>query len=211
MSEFWDWLAGSAGTVLLAIIAGAGGSALLELLWRPRRDRRRAASLIVAEVAMNTELLLLQAHARFANPTGIPGDIRMSTIAWEAAGELVTELPTSLLRKVVLLYNQYISLNNHVDSFGEALRDRDAAAPNSKERANAETFLATIIDVFNTGIDGTIARGQEILPELADLALIRESEEAKREVIDYAARAARVISERQARIALFKKRFRPDT
>jgi hypothetical protein len=61
LAEFWNWLAGSTGTIILAVLAGAGGSALLELLWKPRRDRRRAASLLIAEVAMNTELLLLQA------------------------------------------------------------------------------------------------------------------------------------------------------
>lgn len=106
LADFWNWLAGGAGTILLALLAGAGGSALLELIWKPRRDRRRAASLLVAEVAMNTELLLLQAHARFKNPTGIPADLRLATIGWEAAGELVSELPTQLLRKLVILYSQ---------------------------------------------------------------------------------------------------------
>ena len=67
MGEFAAWTVSGAGTIALALLAGAGGSALLELLWRPRRDRRRAAAIIVAEVALNTELLLLQAHARMAD------------------------------------------------------------------------------------------------------------------------------------------------
>lgn len=211
MAEFWNWIAGSAGTVTLAILAGAGGSALLELLWRPRRDRRRAASLLLAEVAMNTELLLLQAHARFDNPTGIPTNIRLSTIAWKAAGELVSELPTALLRKIVLLYNQYDSLNYYVQSFAEALQERDATTANSTGRASAETMLAMIVDGFNIGIDAAIARGQEVLPDLVDLALVRESEDAKQETIDYAARAAQAIAERNARVAAFKRRFRPNS
>lgn len=210
MQEFWDWLASSTGTIILAVIAGAGGSALLELLWKPRRDRRRAASLIVAEVAMNTQLLMLQAHARFANPGGIPADIRLSTIGWEAAGALVSELPIKLLRDLVLLYNQYRSLNLQVAAFAESLRDRDSAEVASQERENAEMMLASIIDVFNTGIDSTIARGQELLSELADLALIKETDEEKQEVIDYAGKVASLIAERQTRIAAFRRRFRKE-
>lgn len=208
MSEFWSWLAEGAGSILLALLAGAGGSALLELLWRPRRDRRRAASLIVAEVAMNTELLLLQAHARKLNPTGIPSDLQLSTLAWAAAGELVSELPASLVRKLVLLYNQFDALNAHVQAFGTALRERDATTSGSREREKAETMLAGIIDVFNTGIDSTLDRGQEVIPELADLALVKETEEQKRQVVDYAALAAKAISERNVRIAEFQRRFR---
>jgi hypothetical protein len=210
MAGFWEWLASGIGTIILALLAGAGGSALLELLWRPRRDRRRAASLVVAEVAMNTELLLLQAHARFANPKGIPADFHLSTLAWNTAGELISELPTKLVRKLVILYAQYHSLNTHVESFGSALRDRNGTTLGSPERKNAETLLDSIIDVFNTGIDATIERGQEVIPELADLALIKESEAEKRQVVDYSARAAQIISERQQRIAAFKKRFGPN-
>jgi hypothetical protein len=207
VTQFVEWLAGAAGTILLALLAGAGGSALLELIWKPRRERKRAASLLLAEVALNTQLLLMQAHARFADPTGIPADLRFSLIGWEAAGPRVGELPSELLRKIVLLYNQYRSLNMHVLAFGDALKTRDALARGSPERENAQTMLATIVDVFNTGIDGTIARGQEVIPELADLALIRETEEQKKQVVDYSAMVAEHLADRTARISAFRRRF----
>ena len=159
---------------------------------------------------MNTQLLLLQAHARFANPSGVPADFNLSTIAWDAAGNLVSELPTSLLRKLVLLYSQYRSLNAHVVTFGEALGDRDLQLKGSNERSTAEDLLASIVDVFNTGIDSALERGQEIIPALADMALVKETEEQKKQVIDYASQAAGLVAERQARIAEFKRRFRPD-
>src|SRR5438067_1384586 len=107
MQEFWAWLTSAAGTIVLAIVSGAGGSIVLELIWKPRRDRRRAASLLVAEVALNTELLLLHAHARTFAPKSIPADLSMSTLAWDAAAPLVSELPRERLRAVVTLYNRY--------------------------------------------------------------------------------------------------------
>ncbi len=185
MAEFWEWLSGGAGTVLLAILAGAGGSALLELLWRPRRDRRRAAVLLTAEVAMNTELLLLQAHARQLNPRGVPSDFKMSTIAWDAASNLVSELPSRLLRKVVLLYGQYDAINRNVASFGVALNEFKVAEVGSSAARDCETMVLRIIDVFNTGLDATLARGQEILPELAKLAAINETEKEKANLPNY--------------------------
>lgn len=38
------------GTVALAILSGAGGAALLELWWKPRRERRRAAALVHSDL-----------------------------------------------------------------------------------------------------------------------------------------------------------------
>ena len=117
----------------------------MELLWRPRRDKRRAAGLIVTEVALNTELLLLQAHAREANRRGIPSDLRLSTIAWDAASGIVSELPHKTVRGLVQLYNKYSALNLHVEGFGEHLAALKEAAPGSKDYSDAETMVARII------------------------------------------------------------------
>jgi hypothetical protein len=121
VNEFWQWLASGSGTILTAILAGAGGSALLELLWKPRRDKRRAATLLLAEVALNTEVLLLHAHARTSAPKQIPADLRMSTMAWDATANLVSELPPKFIRKVVVLYNRYHSLNRQIALFTDAV------------------------------------------------------------------------------------------
>ena len=86
------------GTALLAIISGAGGSALLDLFWKPRQERRKAAAILMADVLLNTELLLLQAHARVKNPKRIPDDFNMSLIGWDATSESLRELPAGLIK-----------------------------------------------------------------------------------------------------------------
>ena len=175
MTEIFDVVAQSAGTIVLALMAGAGGSALLELLWRPRRDCRRASALLLAEVALNTELLILQAFAREKNLLGIPSDFRMSTIAWDAASGLVSELPPKAIRALVQLYAKYRALNLRVEEFGHLLTVLEASAPGTKAHADAETMVARTIDVFNTGLDSTLVDGQLLLPTLQNLSAIKES------------------------------------
>jgi hypothetical protein len=207
VTESWAWLASGTGNVLLALLAGAGGSALLELLWRPRRDARRAAVLLVSEVALNTEILLLFAHVRQTNPKNIPADFSLSTVAWEAAAGLVSELPPALVRRLVLQYHHYASLNSHVGLFSAALDARDVAPPESAERAKSERLIISIIDVFNMGVDRCIHRGQAMIPLLVGLARIKEDIENNAGAIDYAKRAAALLSEREKRMEGFRRRF----
>jgi hypothetical protein len=202
--ELFAFLASGAGTIILALLAGAGGSALLELFWKPRRDRRRAATLVLSEVAFNTELLLLQAHARFKNRQAIPADFALSTMGWDAAGDLVSELPVKMLRELVLLYNQFQSLNRHVSAFGDYLREFESQPKGSAERAKADIQVMSTIDVFNTGIDSTISNAQALLPELAKVA--KHKDEKVAEAPDYEGRVAKLIGERQERLqGLLKK------
>lgn len=196
---------------MLALLAGAGGSALLELLWRPRRDRRRAAALLLAEVALNTELVLLQAHARQRNPYGILADFNMSTIAWQAGADLVTELPVRLLRQLVILYNQYERLNRNVAAFAESLDTYSKAEAGSPAYTDADTMCARILDVFNTGLDATLKRGQELLPQLADLAKLKETNEENANFPNYGQVASDVMQARKQHLeAMLRARKRED-
>ena len=182
----------------------------MELLWRPRRDKKRAAALICAEVALNTEILLLQAHAREVNPRGIPSDLRMSTIAWDAASGIVSELPHNTVRGLVQLYNKYRALNLHIEGFGEHLAALKKSAPGSKAYADAETMVARIIDVFNSGLDSTLSSGQEMLPELVTLAGIKETSEEKAKVPNYRDVALEHMAKRAAGTEAIKARDRND-
>lgn len=197
-SELLEFFASGAGTVLLAVLSGAGGSALLDLYWKPRRDRLRAATLLVAEVAFNTEVPLLQAHARFKNMKSIPADFALSTLSWGAAGDLVSELPVKILRELVLLYNQFESLNRHVAAFGQYLREFEAQPIGSAAQAKAEVQVLLTNDVFNTGIDSTIDNAKALLPSLAKLAGVKR--EKPDEPLDLEGRVARMIAERQERL-----------
>ena len=205
MGDNVQWLAYGAGSILLALLAGAGGSALLELLWRPRRDKRRGAALLMAEVALNTELLILQSHARQANPMGIPSDLAMSTIGWQAAAGLVTELPVRLLRQIMVLYNRYDALNRDIALFDRALEEYKHASPGTSAYKDAETNCYRIVDVFNTGLDKAAKQGQKLLPELANLAGLEETEEEKANIPNFAQAAAEHMQTRQQHLEALRK------
>jgi hypothetical protein len=190
-------------TVLLAILSGAGGSALLELYYKPRRDQRRAAKLLLTEVLMNTDYGLLQAHARWKAPKKLPGDFVFSTLAWDAAAEQVSEVPTELLKPLIILYNRYQHCNHAVAMYGDSVKQLKALPPGvSPRRTELEAFLDSTVDVFNTGLDHAIDDGRKVLPELLRLAGIRERGKGKtatrdyQKVVDahYAERAARLKS-----------------
>ena len=107
------------GVVVLAMLSGAGGSALLELYYKPLRERKRAARLLLSEILLNTDLALLQANARDRAPKKIPADFDFSKLAWNAAAGLLSELPLDLLKRVVLLYNRYDSCNHLVNLYSQ--------------------------------------------------------------------------------------------
>jgi hypothetical protein len=199
VNEFWQWLASSIGTIGLAILAGAGGSALLELLWKPRRDKRRAATLLLSEIALNTELLLLHAHVRQTEPGRIPADLRMSVMAWNATADLVSELPGKIIRDLVVLYNRYDSLNRQVLLFGEAVGER-MHAQTQTQRNNADEMAKHTLNAFNSGVDVAIDHGQTLLRQLIPLAEWKESAAEKAKVIDYSKRAADFTKMRQEQL-----------
>jgi hypothetical protein len=146
MTDLLTTLLPGVGTVALAILSGAGGSALLELWWKPRRDRRKAAGLLLADGLLNTELLVLQAHARFKNPRSIPADFEMSVLGWDTAGNVLSELDAELLKSLVLLYNRYRYLNKCVLLYAETLRELDSVAPTNPRCARAKGCVPRLVE-----------------------------------------------------------------
>ena len=189
---------GVLGTAALAIASGAGGSALLELFWKPKRDRKKAATLLLAEILLNTELLLMQAHARFKKPKNIPGDFHMSTLAWDTAASALVELPAQTLKSVLLLYNRYHDLNGNVTLFDGALRDIESHAVGSPERQRADRRADVIVDVFNTGIDSAIDHAKKLTPELFGLAKIKPAGDVDSDKLK--AKVDQLFAEREDRI-----------
>jgi hypothetical protein len=195
---FVDKLLPGLSTVLLAIISGAGGSALLELYYKPRRDRRRAAGLLLAEILLNTDLALLQAHARWKAPKKIPSDFSFSLMSWDAAAPLLSELPLDLLKRTVLLYNRYQACNQAVQSYSKTLDDRNALPKDAEDRRKQlEGFLKSTIDVFNTGLDHSIDDGKELLPKLLGLSGTKEKGDQEKAVKTYQQRVDEFLAERQ--------------
>jgi hypothetical protein len=121
----------------------------------------------------------------------------MSTIAWEAASDLVSELPANLLRTIVVLYAQYDALNRNMHAFGAALDEYKAAATGSSVARDAETMMLRILDVFNTGLDSTLKRGQQPIPRVAKIARIKETAVEKAQIANYSQVAVEHMAMRQ--------------
>jgi hypothetical protein len=188
------------GAVLLAILSGAGGSALLELYWKPRRDRRRAASLIQAEVLLNAQLILLQAHARQQKPRAIPRDFRMSHMAWDASSSIVSELDPGVLKRLVLLYNRFETVNELVPLYADASDQLDACAADAPKRPKLTKYVNSIIDVFNTTLDSAFDDSKVLLPSLLSAAGIPLDEGDSGPTRDYASDVRKLLSEREKRL-----------
>lgn len=153
------------------MLSGAGGSALLELYYKPKRDRWRAAALLLSEVLLNTELALLQATTRFEDPKKLPADFSFSLMAWDAVAPRLSELPPDLLKRILLLYNRYRACNHAVVLHSKAADERTSLPPkNGEERRKQLTvFINSTIDVFDTGLDNTLEDARDILPQLLQL------------------------------------------
>jgi hypothetical protein len=165
------------GAVAIALLSGAGGSVLLEVFWRPWRARKKAAALLLSEILLNTELLLMQAHARFKNPKSIPADFHMSELGWSTAASSVVELPPKALKSALLLYMRYRDLNSNSQQYFVELQQVETSPVGSEARRKAEHRCAVIIDVFNTGIDSAIEHAKALTLTLFKLSRIKPERE----------------------------------
>jgi hypothetical protein len=201
MSELLDvisTLVPGVGTILLAILSGAGGSALLDLYWKPRRDRRRAAALLHADIVVNMQIIQFHAHLRKSAPRKIPQDLKLSHLGFDTAGEIVSELPTELLRPVMLLYNRFDDLNRNVELYAQGMDQLATLDASSPQRAKLQHYLNSVIDVFNTGMDKAWESCVDVGLKIEKLAAIRvDKNEPKR---DFAAEADKLLRERKVRM-----------
>lgn len=177
MNEFFTALVPGLGTVALALLSGAGGAALLDLYYKPKRDRRKAAVLLYSEIILNADFCILHAHWRKHFPRQIPGDFTLSRLAFDAAIGGLSELPAPLVRKLVLLYNRVDLINKFVPMYSDAVDARDSLNPEDARRSSAERYCNTILDAFNTTIDKVFEESKEVLPELIALGKIVEKED----------------------------------
>lgn len=200
VADFLSILAPGIGTVALAVLSGAGGSALLELWWKPRQARRKVATLLFMEMIFNTDYLLLQAHWREKKPLNIPDDFALSMLAWEAAIADLKDLDVETMRAVHRLYNRYAALNGYVAKFGVVLDELRGLQVNAPQRPGLETHRNAILDAFNTGIDVAIDDGKKVLPRLLRLSGLKEGKEPDEPPKNYAETVARMIADRDQRL-----------
>lgn len=187
------------GAVLLAIASGAGGSALLELYYKPKRERRKAARLLAAEININAEMILLQSEIRKKTPRKIPRDCRLLTHAWQSASGSVAELPPGLLKRVQLLYARFEQANENVLLYADAVAELDILPAQSAKGDRLKAYINSIIDVFNTGLDESFELAKKVLPELIDLAQIPKELRGEPDD-DYEARVQTLLAGRAERL-----------
>ena len=185
--------------VLLAIVSGAGGSALLELYYKPRRDRRKAARLLATEININAELVLLQSQLRKKTPRIIARDFHLLTNAWQSAAGAVAEFPPGLLKQVQLLYAWFERINENVLLYADAQSELEDLSADSTKTRRLKTYLNTIIDVFNIGLDDAFDLAKTVLPELLDLAHIPKRSR-KEAVNDYEVKVQALLAGRAERL-----------
>ena len=190
-----DW-----GSFSISILSGAGGAALLDLWWKPRRDRRRVSALLLAEILINTDYLMLQAHDRVNNLKNIPADFKLSVQAWEKAGDRVSELDPDLVKRLLLLYIRYSDINNSVRTFIKLHDKMGALCASDPQREVLDRNLAAIIDTFNNTIDIAIESGKSICTSLIHMARIKIPKAYKGPARDYTGDIERFMADREARI-----------
>lgn len=160
----------------------------------------------MADILLNTQLLLLQAHARFKNLKSIPGDFEMSLIGWQTSASALSEMPAETIKTLVLLYNRYRYLNDRVGAFARVLQQRDALPEGDARRLQLQRELDLMIDTFNTGIDKAIEDGKAILPDLLALSGVKEHPVAEEQLRNYAADVDKLFADREERIKRLNSR-----
>lgn len=161
-----EWIAGELGSIALALLAGAGGSALLELIWRPRRIKRRVARLLAAEIAMNTQLVALTAAMMKVQPPKMGPGFRVSMLVWDAARESVTELPDAELREVIALYGSYHEINRDAETIDALMDSAEGLEPNSSRRVLIQRQLIEVTGVLYDSVVRARDRGRGLITAL---------------------------------------------
>lgn len=175
------------------------------LLYKPRRDRKRLASVLYAEILQNAQVILVWSHARQDRPKSVPGDFRLPAMGFEATADLLRYLPTKVMQKVLLLYGQYSAANEAVAVFGEAFEQFQAQKAAGQDTTKIRRHMDTIIDTFNTGLDRAFERSKEVLPEIMVLGGITEEIDPDQLPPDYEELARRHLSERAIRLRGFEE------
>ena len=70
--------------LLSGLFGGIGSVALLELWLRPRLDRKQIAAVLASEIELNEERLLVTQMFRAKDPTRIPRNIHILTVAFDS-------------------------------------------------------------------------------------------------------------------------------
>jgi hypothetical protein len=126
--------------VVLSLLSGAGGALILDLWWKPRHSRRRAAVLLRAEIQKNRDLLadrLPQGGDRIR----LWRDFLLPRIALDATIGDLGHFPVPLAEATISLYHDYTRILRVYELQVEAFND--TIGPGVPDDRKTENFMAT--------------------------------------------------------------------
>jgi hypothetical protein len=153
-----DWI-----TVGFSLFGGAGGALLLDLWWKPRRARQRAAVLLHAEIEANSKSIR-ERLPKSGQTVGMHPDLLLPTIAWEAVSTDVSEFPVNLADQVVRLYHLYAEIIQYHELLSESLEEYSDVEFRKVEEAQ-ENFRV-VEQALSAAMTEAIQASEVLLPGL---------------------------------------------
>jgi len=145
-----DWL-----TFGMSLFGGAGGALLLDLWWKPRYAKKRAAVLLSAEVQKNRDLIE-DRLPKIDGRTRIWRDFILPRIALDATIADLGHFPVPVAQAVVCLYHDYARILRTYDLQVEAFNDTiGPGEPDERLTKNFEQSSLALLQVMTRGVQAS--------------------------------------------------------
>ncbi len=186
-------------TLLTALFGGAGAVLLWEGVLKPRREVKKVARVLAAELTLNKLLLIAHRGARKADPHGLPADFRLTRTGFDAIGDRIAELPVDLLIPTLLIYQRVDALNRVESAYGTQHKLWEATASGTAEHREAALKLESILSVFDRGLAVAIEEANKLQPLLCEAGAIgrRPKGATKFSLVDFEEEAAEFVRQRK--------------
>lgn len=140
----------------------------------------------------------------------IPGDFRLSKIAFDAVADRLAELPPDVFRMVHLFYTQTDYLNQTVEAYDRTLQQYRSVSPGAQHHGVLQYELDTTLEAFYRLLDKTLEIGrrtQDLVFPVGEAWRIRKQKLEYLTEEDVEKRVAAVLTQRARGLKALK---RPD-
>lgn len=150
-----DLLPGLTAT-LLALFGGVGGALFLEIWYRPRRERRQTAALILHELNLTAQNLDLELARRKAEPNTVSFNVRFPRIALEAVSHNLARLPPMVASWVMHVYAGLDLLGGLASEVERAFKRAQAQTANPRDEQHFQQALASYDQDLKQSLEHTL-------------------------------------------------------
>jgi hypothetical protein len=148
-------------SIVLSLLSGAGGALILDVWWKPRHARRRAAVLLRAEIQKNRDLIE-DALPRGGDRIVIRRDLILPHIALDATIGDLGHFPIDIAEATVSLYHDYARILRAYELQVEAFNDTiGPGEPDDRKRDNFRATSMVLLQLMTRGLrasDGVLAQ-----------------------------------------------------